>query len=108
MSFALTASGKKQLLKISLVDSPRQRRLVVEGKLIAPWAGELRSACEIARADLNGRELVVELKHLTAISQEGENVLGELITKKVRLRGNGIFTKQLLKQLGRKVRRSLR
>ena len=25
--------------------------------------------------DLNGRELVVEMKHITAISQEGENVI---------------------------------
>jgi hypothetical protein len=29
------------MLKISLVDSARQRRLVVEGKLVAPWAAEL-------------------------------------------------------------------
>jgi len=67
------------MLKISLIDRNRHRRLIVEGKLIAPWAAELKSACENARADLRGRELVVEMKHITTISQEGENVIIELI-----------------------------
>ena len=63
------------MLKILLVDAPTQRRLIVEGKVITPWAAELRSACENARADLGGRELVVEMKHVTTISQEGEKLL---------------------------------
>jgi len=67
------------MLKILLIDRNRHRRLIVEGKLIAPWAAELKSACEKARADLRGRELVVEMKHITTISQEGENVIIELI-----------------------------
>jgi hypothetical protein len=63
------------MMKISLVDAPTQRRLIVEGKVITPWAAELRSACENARADLGGRELVVEMKHVTTIRQEGEKLL---------------------------------
>ncbi len=70
---------EEAMLKISLIDRNRHRRLIVEGKLIAPWAAELKSACENARADLRGRELVVEMKHITTISQEGENVIIELI-----------------------------
>ena len=46
------------MLKISLVDNARQRRVIVEGKLIAPWTAELRNACQEARADLGDRELV--------------------------------------------------
>ena len=59
------------MLKISLIDNACQRRLIVEGKLIAPWAAELRNACQEARAHLRDRELVVEMKHVTTISQEG-------------------------------------
>jgi hypothetical protein len=87
------------MLKISLVDCRTQRRLIVEGKLIAPWAAELRSACEDARAELRGRQLVVEMKHVTTISQEGENVIVELISEGIRFRGHGVFTKHVLKQL---------
>jgi hypothetical protein len=59
------------MLKISLVDGQRQRRLIVEGTLVAPWASELTTACERAKADLDGRELIVDLRSVTGISSEG-------------------------------------
>ena len=95
-------------MKISLIDSPRQRRLVVEGKLIAPWAAELRNACQEARADLRGRELVIEMKHVTSISQEGENVILELINGGIPFRCQGVFTKQVVKEVTRRASRNLR
>lgn len=96
------------MLKVSLVDCRTQRRLIVEGKLIAPWVGELKSACEDARADLCGRDLVVEMKHVTTISQEGENVILELISAGIRFRGHGVFTKRVLKQLTRRANMGVR
>jgi hypothetical protein len=50
----------------------------VEGKFIAPWAAELRNACQQASADRRGRELVIEMKHVMKISPEGGNVILEL------------------------------
>ena len=95
------------MLKISLIDSARQRRVIVEGKLIAPWAAELRNACEEAKADLLGRDLVIEMKHLTTISQEGENLLLELINGGFKFRCHGVFTKQVMKRLARRANRDL-
>jgi len=95
------------MLKISLIDSPRQRRLVVEGKLIAPWTAELRNACQEARADLRDRELVIEMKHVTTISQEGENVMLELINGGIRFRCHGVFTKHVVKELTRRASKNL-
>jgi hypothetical protein len=94
------------MLKISIVENRRQRRLVLEGKLIAPWDGELRPACEKAKTGLGDRELIVEVKNLTAINQAGENVLLELMKEGVKFRGSGVFTKHMLKQLARRVGRS--
>jgi hypothetical protein len=96
------------MFKISLIDSGRQRRLVVEGKLIAPWAAELRNACQEASADLRGRELVIEMKHITTISQEGENVILELINEGAKFRCEGVFSRHVLKQLTRRASRELR
>ena len=92
------------MLRISTIDGPGQRRLVLEGKVVAPWAGELKSACERARADLHGRLLVVDMKNLTAISAEGESVLLDLMDEGVKIRGCGVFTKHILKQLARRRR----
>lgn len=93
-------------MKISLIDSARHRRLIVEGKLIAPWAAELRSACAEARVDLGGRELVIEMKNMTTISEEGENVILELINGGIRFRCQGVFTKHVVKELTRRASRN--
>jgi hypothetical protein len=96
------------MLKISYIDTVMQRRLVVEGKLIGPWAAELKSACEKARTDLRGRELVVELKHITMISPEGEDVILGLIKSGIRFHCCGVFTKHVVKELTRRARKNLR
>jgi hypothetical protein len=96
------------MLKISLVENARQRRVIVEGKLIAPWTAELRSACQEARADLRGRKLVIEMKHVTTISQEGENVILELIDGGIRFHCHGVFTRHVVKELTRRATRNPR
>src|SRR5213593_3521579 len=82
--------GRCCMLKISIVEGRKQRRLVVEGKLVAPWSDELKAACERAGSGLNGRELVVDLKILTTISEAGENVLVELMKQGVKVRCCGV------------------
>ena len=91
------------MLKISVVESRNQRRLVLEGKLITPWTEELRSACKSARVDLGDRELVVDLKNVTVISPEGEDMLSALLSEGVKFRCCGVFARQVLRQVARKV-----
>jgi hypothetical protein len=86
------------MLRISVVESTRHCRLVVEGKLIAPWTAELVTACEKAKADLHGRELILDLRNLTTISAEGERVLLQLMNGKVKFRC-GVFMKEVLRRL---------
>jgi anti-anti-sigma regulatory factor len=95
------------MLKISLSDGRTQLRLVLEGKLIAPWAAELKSVCESARAGLDGRELIIDMKHVTAISQEGENVLVRLMKDGARFHCCDVFTKHIVKQLSRRASREV-
>ena len=95
------------MLKITVVEDARWRRLIVEGKLIAPWAAELATAYQTAKVDLQNRELIVDLRSLTAISSEGEDVLLQLMNEKVKFLC-GVYVKEVLRQLGRKRRGSLR
>src|SRR5438094_10494406 len=101
-----TTAKENSMLKISIVEGRKQRRLVVEGKLVAPWSDELKATCERVGSELNGRELVVDLKILTTISEAGENVLVELMKQGVEVRCCGVFTEYVLKQLTRRVRRN--
>jgi hypothetical protein len=71
--------------------------LLVEGKLIAPWAAEPRIACERARADLRGRELVIEMKQITMISQEGK--LPALYRRACRILGNAVDAEERFRML---------
>ena len=91
------------MFKITVVDDPRRRRLIVEGKLIAPWAAELTSAYQTARTDLQDRELIVDLSGLTAIGPEGEAVLLQLMREKAKLLC-GVYMKEVVRQLARKSR----
>jgi anti-anti-sigma regulatory factor len=94
------------VLKISVVDTKMQRRVVLEGKLIAPWSAELRCAGKEAATGLTGRQLLIDLKNLTAISEDGEAALLELMKQGARFCCSGVFTRHVLKQLARRARAS--
>jgi anti-anti-sigma regulatory factor len=94
------------MLKISVVERRQQRRLVVEGRLVAPWCAELKTACQQARSGLDDRELAIDLKNLTTISQQGEDLLLELTKQGVKFRGRGVYTNEILKQVARRLRRN--
>jgi hypothetical protein len=95
------------MLKISILDTASRRRMVIEGKLIDPWASELRTVWRQATGDLNGRELVIDVKGLTAISGDGESLLLELMKEGASFRSAGVFTKHVLKRLARKIGRNI-
>jgi hypothetical protein len=92
------------MLRISTIDTSSQRRLVVEGKLISPWTIELRTAYDNAKTDLEGRDLVVDLKNLTIISQEGEDLVTELMNEGAKFRSCGLFARLLLRQVSDRIR----
>ena len=92
------------MFKISIVDTPAQRRLVVEGKLSEPWVDELRTTWKNASRDLGGRKLVIDLNSLTVISREGEDAIFHLMQQGAKFSCAGILTRHLLKRLARRCR----
>jgi hypothetical protein len=94
------------MLRISVIDSRTERRLVLEGKLIGPWVAELRKAWKEASGDIAGRALVVDVKNVCIISEEGENALLELVSEGAMFRCRGVVTKHLIQQLRRRSKRN--
>jgi hypothetical protein len=90
------------MLKISIVDSGAERRLVLEGALIPPSVMDLRTAWLKACARKQGRRIVLVFKNVTHISPEGEAALWDLMNRGVRFSSGGVLTKHVLQQLIRK------
>jgi hypothetical protein len=93
------------MLRISVIDGRAERRIVLEGKLIAPWIAELRTAWKVANEEVKGRILVVDLGNVSVISQEGENALLELMSEGAKFRCRGVLTKHVIQQLRRRSKR---
>jgi anti-anti-sigma regulatory factor len=92
------------MLKISIIENDRKRQVVLEGKLVAPWTNELNNIAQEATVDRDRRELVIDLRSVTAISADGEDVLLALMDQGARLRVSGVFMRQVVKQLSRRSR----
>jgi hypothetical protein len=90
------------MFRISIVDTPSQRTLLVEGTLVPPWTGELQRVWGDAGQELDSRKLVVDLANVTVISREGESTLFKLMKNGASFSGCGVLTKHVLKQLARR------
>jgi hypothetical protein len=90
------------MLKISTIDRRSERRLVVEGKLIQPWIGELRRTWRSAGEDLHGRKRVIDLSNATVISKEGEDALFDLMKEGAKFSCGGVLTRYVIKRLAHK------
>lgn len=89
------------MFRISVVDTPSERRLVLEGKLAAPWIGEVEKAWRTATDHLQDRELVVDLTNVTFISPDGESTLLKLMKHGAKFSSGDVLTKYLLRRLTR-------
>jgi hypothetical protein len=92
----------ERMFKISIIDTPCKRTLLVEGKLMAPWTAELRRVSREVSHDLQGRKLTVDLSNVTVIGPEGEDALFELMREGARFSCGGVLTKYVLKRIARR------
>ncbi len=98
---------KCNMLRISTIDTPLQRTLVVEGTLTGPWVAELRTTWRNANRELGGRKLAVDLSNLTVISREGEGAIFDLMKEGAKFSCGGVLTRHVLKELARRKQQEL-
>jgi hypothetical protein len=93
---------RQAMLKISIIDTPCKRTLLVEGQLIPPWTSELQRVSREASQHLEERKLTIDLSSVTVISPEAESTLYELMRDGAKFSCGGVLTKHVLKQLARR------
>ena len=89
------------MFRISITDTPSRRTLVVEGDLTGPWVAELGTTWRNAGRELEGRNLIIDLRNLTVISRAGEEAIFDLMKKGAKFTCGGVLTRHVLKQLAR-------
>jgi len=66
------------MLKITILDSARELRLRLEGKLSGPWVGELRLCWQTASSTTAGRKTVTDLREVDFVDPEGQRLLADM------------------------------
>jgi len=88
------------MLKITIIDTPAEQKLVLEGKLIEPDISELESAWQIARGARGTRRCIVDLRNATFMDQSAERILLDMQRDGAQFVACGVFTKYRLGWLG--------
>jgi Trm5-related predicted tRNA methylase len=89
------------MLRITTIETERQRKLVLEGKLIEPWVTELKKSWLEAKQLLNGHKLVIDLCNVTVISPQAESVLLEIKREGARFVCGGILNTHVVRRIER-------
>jgi len=95
------------MLKVTIVETRSQRRLILEGALVEPWVEELEKTWAAAVRESPARQLIIDLTNVTTISKEAEAVLSDLVRQGARFLCAGVYTKYRLKQITRKFQLNL-
>jgi hypothetical protein len=96
-------SREHVMLKITAIDGDRKRTLVLEGSLMDRWVGELERTWIEAQRTQGELAIVVDLKDVIAISQQGEDLLFQMMSAGATFHCcRGVLTKHVLQQLERR------
>ena len=88
------------MLKITAIDREGQRTLVLEGRLADPWLTDLEHTWEVARETKDGRNLLIDLKDVTSISERGEIVLRQMMVEGAEFNCcRGVLTRHVVRRL---------
>jgi anti-anti-sigma regulatory factor len=87
------------MLKITITETPTERRFIVQGRLVGPWVEELNTAWKRAQQDQDGRTCVIDLNDATFIDKSGVRLLRTLWENGAQLVATGVYAKHLLEEV---------
>ena len=88
------------MLRITITDGIGSLTFRLEGKLIGPWAEELRRCWCQPQEGRETRKLFVYLTDVSSIDPLGSELLSDMQSAGVILTGRGVQTRYLLRRIG--------
>ena len=86
-------------MRITIIDTAAEQKWVLQGRLIGPWAAELRSSWKKSHPECNGRECVVDLSDVTFIDGRGESVLERMMKQGAHFIVRGLYATHVIANL---------
>ena len=86
------------MLRITVNETPTEKRWILQGRLVGLWVSELRRAWKKAHQPENNRKCVVDLNDVTFIDKKGERLLRAMSKQGAQFIATGIYTKHVLQQ----------
>lgn len=87
------------MLKITMTETPTERKWIVQGCLVGPWVSELRTTWKKAHKSQDKRACVIDLNDVTFIDKSGERLLRAMSKKGVQLVATGMYVKHVVELL---------
>jgi anti-anti-sigma regulatory factor len=87
------------VLKITMTETPTERKWIVQGCLVGPWVCELRTTWKRAHKNQDKRACVIDLNDVTLIDKSGERLLRAMSKKGAQLIATGMYVKHVLEQV---------
>jgi hypothetical protein len=87
------------MLRITVVDTPAEQRLVLYGKLVGPWIGELQRVWENLRPQLGDRRSVIDFKEVTLIDDSADQLLAAMLEQGAELVARGTANRWLIQAI---------
>lgn len=88
------------MLRITIVDTPTEQRLVLYGKLVGPWIGEAQRVWENLRQQLGNRRSVIDLNEVMLIDESADLLLATMLEQGAELVARGTANRWLIQAIG--------
>jgi hypothetical protein len=95
------------MLRITIAETATEQRWTIEGRLVGPWVGELRTCWKKRHRTQNGRACIVDLSGVTFIDKGGQRLLRTISKEGTQFMATGLYIKHVLDQLKPQGKRSL-
>jgi ABC-type transporter Mla MlaB component len=95
------------MLRITIAETATEQRWTLEGRLVQPWVGELKTCWKNRHRAQNGRGCTVDLSEVTCIDNSGLRLLRTMSKEGAHLIATGIYTNHVLEHLKAGIRRGL-
>jgi len=87
------------MLKITITNTATEERWTLHGRLVGPWANELKASWKRGHRTAQGRRCIVNLEEVTFIDKSGERVLRSMSNQGAQFVTSDVYVKHVLDRL---------